>query len=73
MKSALALPELPLLVTVAVPALALPGTLVMSVNWPLALAVADPSAVVVPASVKALAILSPTEKNRPEILNGAVA
>ena len=61
MKGALALPELPLLVTVAVPALALPGTFVMSENCPLALAVAEPRAVVVPASVKVLAILSPTE------------
>ena len=72
MNAADALPDLPALVTVAVPGAAFAGTFVISENCPLVLAAAEPRAVFVPASVKLLATLSPTEKNWPKILNGAV-
>ena len=69
-KSALALPEPPLLVTVAVPALAVFGTFVMSENCPLRSAVDEPRAVVVPASLKVLAILSPTATGNGCVVSG---
>ena len=75
MKGVDAVPELPLLVTVAVPGAALPGTFVICEARPLASAVAEPRAcdVLAPALVNEFEVLSPAEKNWPVILNGAVA
>jgi hypothetical protein len=66
-----AFPELPVLVTVAVPAFAFNGTFVDRLKRPEALAVAEPSAVVTPASVNLLEMVLPAAKNSPTILNGA--
>jgi hypothetical protein len=72
-KGAVAVPELPWLVTVAVPVWAFLGTFVVSEKCPLASTEAEPSPDVVPASVNVLVALSPAAKNCPKILNGAVA
>lgn len=62
----------PVLVTVAVPDLALPGTFVVCVTRPLGSAIAMPSDAVDPLSVKVLETRSPAAKNCPTILKGAV-
>src|SRR5579862_6422050 len=73
-KAAVAVPDRPVLVTVAVPGNAPDGTFVMRLVCPLESAVDEPRLVsfVEPALANVLATLSPTRKNSPEILNGAV-
>jgi hypothetical protein len=71
---AVALPVEPVLVTVAEPALARPGTFDRKVIRPLSSATAEPRRTLdAPDCANTLATWSPSPKNCPVILNGAPA